>query len=488
MSSNNIKNNQETSLLHLTLFMGLGGILFALSKSNMPVFAVVVLFPFLFLLSIQILQKPIIILYAIFTVNYFIMGITRYIPIDGISVIMDILYVIALIVIFIHATLYHSIEWKRAITPLSIGSLIWLVYCIGQLANPTGLLEGWLLSRTLIINGLIISIITSLLCVRYKSLQIILFLLAIFTTLAIIKTITQKYIGFDFYESIWVNGRGRKTHLIRSGIRYFSFFTDASNLGSNMGCACVVFGLSAFYIKNKALKTYYTIIAIGSVYAMFLTGTRGALIVPLGGLALFTVISKNIKAMLIGSMTLFFIYIFFAFTLIGQGNPMIRRMRTAFNPTEDASFNVRKENQQKLGAYLKAKPFGEGLGLSGDGLGVKLSNRFTTSIPTDSWYVKIWVETGVIGLIIYLGMILLSIAWGAWILMFKIQNPELKGQLCGLLCGIAGMFASAYGNLFWGQFPTMLIAFMGITLVLNGEYFDKELKERHYNNSELIHK
>lgn len=85
-------------------------------------------------------------------------------------------------------------------------------------------------------------------------------------------------------------------------------------------------------------------------------------------------------------------------------------------------------------------------------------------------------------------MILLSIAWGAWILMFKIQNPELKGQLCGLLCGIAGMFASAYGNLFWGQFPTMLIAFMGITLVLNGEYFDKELKERHYNNSELIHK
>ena len=75
--------------------------------------------------------------------------------------------------------------------------------------------------------------------------------------------------------------------------------------------------------------------------------------------------------------------------MIGQNNSMIRRMRTAFSPSKDASLNVRKENQRKLGEYLKYRPFGEGLGLSGDGLGVKVSKRFTTSIPTDSWYVKI---------------------------------------------------------------------------------------------------
>lgn len=481
MDNNHIKKeSQETNTFHLILLlMGLGGIFLALSKNNLPAFILITLCPLALILGIQILRNPVFILYFIFIVNYFIMGITRYIPIDGVSVIMDILYVIAIILIFIHAILYHNIEWKRAITPLSIGSFIWLIYCIAQLVNPTGVLEGWILSRGLIINGLTITIITSLLCTRYKSLQIILFLLAIFTTLAIIKTIMQKYIGFDPYESAWVNGRGRSTHLIRTGIRYFSFFTDASNLGSNMGCASIIFGLSAFYIKNKYIKIFYAFIAIGAIYAMLLSGTRGAIIVPIGGLTLFTIISKNIKVMLAGSFTLIFIYIFFAFTLIGQGNPMIRRMRTAFNPTEDASFNVRKENQKKLGAYLKSKPFGEGLGLSGDGLGVKISNRFTTSIPSDSWYVKIWVETGIVGLILYISMILISIGWGAWILMFKIQNTELKGQLCSLLCGIAGMFASAYGNLFWGQFPTMLIAFIGITLVLNGEYFDRELNKKY---------
>lgn len=79
---------------------------------------------------------------------------------------------------------------------------------------------------------------------------------------------------------------------------------------------------------------------------------------------------------------------------------MIRRMRTTFRPTQDASFNVRKENQKKLALYLKDKPFGEGLGLSG-GNARRFSSRLTANIPNDSTYVKIWVETGIVGLILF---------------------------------------------------------------------------------------
>ena len=182
-----------------------------------------------------------------------------------------------------------------------------------------------------------------------------------------------------------------------------------------------------------------------------------------------------------GASMLLFIYIFFAFTTIGESNSSIRRMRTAFNPTKDASYIVRKENQKKLATYLKYKPFGEGLGLSGDGLGVKISTRFTTSIPTDSWYVKIWVETGIVGLILYLSMIFFTIGWGGWIIATQIKDLELKGLLSGLLCGIFGMFINAYANSFWGQFPTMIIAFMGLTFVLNGPYFDKEIRIKKIN-------
>nr|WP_289395661.1 O-antigen ligase family protein [Parabacteroides goldsteinii] len=250
-----------------------------------------------------------------------------------------------------------------------------------------------------------------------------------------------------------------------------------------MGGASMILGISSLFMRNKAFKIYYAIVATASLYAMMLSGTRGAIIVPLAGLALYTVISKQTRSILIGTISLTLIYIFFAFTMIGQGNATIRRMRTAFKPNEDASYIVRKENQKRLKEYLKYKPFGEGLGLSGDGLGAKVSKRFTTSIPTDSWYVKIWVETGVVGLILYMGMILITIARGTWILMFNVHDPELKGILTGWLCAIFGMFLSAYGNSFWGQFPTMVIAFMGLSFILNGKYFDKELSDKIKNYS-----
>lgn len=469
---------QPIRLLYLLILIGLTGIFVALLSSNMPFYIVTISLPFICIGGILLLKYPQSILFLIFTVNYFILGITRYMQIEGISIIMDILYILSLILIFMHSALYHNIEWKRCFHTLSLLSFVWAIYCVFEIMNPTAVMEGWILSRSLIINGLIITIITSLLCTKYKILKAILFVFSLFTILAILKTLMQKYAGFDFYERRWLNNGGATTHIIHSGIRYFSFFTDASNMGSNMGGAGLIFGIASLYMKNKTFKIYYAIVAISSLYAMILSGTRGAIIVPLSGLALYTVVSKQTRSILIGMASLILVYVFFAFTMIGQGNPSIRRMRTAFTPSEDASYIVRKENQKRLNEYLKHKPFGEGLGLSGDGLGVKVSQRFTTSIPTDSWYVKIWVETGVVGLILYLGMIFITIGRGTWILMFNIQNPELKGILTGWLCAIFGMFLSAYGNSFWGQFPTMVIAFVGMSIILNGKYFDKELSAK----------
>lgn len=473
-----IKQQEEATfrLFNLILILGLGGIITSLLFSNIPAFGTITLFPLICIGCMFLLKYPWLILFVIFTINYFIMGITRYFPIEGISVIMDISYAIALVVIFIHASLYQNIELKRAIHILSITSFLWMLYCFLELINPTASIEGWILSRGLIINGLIITVLASLLCTSYKILKALIFTLSVFTMLAVVKALMQKYIGFDAYEQRWLDNGGYVTHIIWSGTRYFSFFTDASNMGANLAAASMFFGISAFYMRSHTLKIYYLIVAISSFLVMLTSGTRGAIIVPLGGLFFYAIVSKQTTTIIGAACTLLFIYVFFAFTYIGQSDSTIRRMRTAFRPTEDASFNVRIENQKKLASYLKYRPFGEGLGLSGDGLGMKVSTRFTTSIPNDSWYVKIWVESGIIGLILYLGMILISMIKGGWIIVNQIKDPELKGQLAGLLSGIFGMFLNAYSNSFWGQFPTMMIVFMGLTFVLNGPYFDQDIQ------------
>lgn len=464
-------------LINLFLLPGLVGIVLALLLNNIGVMAAIVIIPLLLILLIQILREPITLFFFIFVLNYFVMGAGRYVDISGISFLMDILMACTLVMIFIYTALLRNIEWKAGLNVLTIGSFIWMLYCLAEIYNPSGVVKAWVLSRSLAINGFVITLIVSLLFSKYKHMRILLFTLAIFTLLAFLKTLMQKRWGFDAAEVVWLNNGGYKTHLIHSGTRYFSFFTDAGNLGSNMGCAGVIFAISALFVKNKFLKAFYLLVSGAALYAMFLSGTRGAMIVPLAGLALFAIVSKNTKILFASGFALICIYSFFVFTDIGNDNQQIRRMRTAFKPTEDASYNVRKENQKILAIHMKDKPFGEGLGLSGVE-NQDISIRLTTQIPHDSWYVKVWVETGIIGILLYLGILFTAIGRGAWILMFKIKNRELRGILTALLCGIFGMLISAYGNAFWGQYPTSIIAYTGLALVLKGEYFDRELAER----------
>ena len=71
---------------------------------------------------------------------------------------------------------------------------------------------------------------------------------------------------------------------------------------------------------------------------------------------LYCLLCRNIKVIISSIIAGGLIFCFFSFTNIGDNYSMIRRMRTAFKPTEDASFNVRIENQKKIAQYLKKHP------------------------------------------------------------------------------------------------------------------------------------
>lgn len=468
---------KQKNILRAIAFLCLAGIVYFLSTGNIAAAIIIILVPISVITLIKILESPTFLLYVIFTVNYFMLALGRYTDISGISVFLDILLMSELIIIFIHGALKKTIEWKYALNTLTLVTFVWMIYCAVEVINPTGMFEAWFLSRGIIYYSFLVSVIVSLVIVRFKQVKVLLLLYSVFTLLAILKALMQKFIGFDPGEKAWLDGGGASTHIILTGIRYFSFFTDAGNFGSNMGCAATVFGIALFFIENKFLKIYFVIMTALSLYAMFMSGTRGAMAVPLGGLVMFVVVSKNFKALTLGSILLVIIYVFFAHTYIGQDNNMIRRMRTSFHPEEDASFNLRRENQRTLANYLRNKPFGEGIGLSGTE-NRKYSDRLTTRIAHDSWYVKLWVETGIVGITLYLAGLITVLINCAYIIMQRIKNMELKGVLMAMLCGVAGLMVSAYGNAFFGQMPTNLIVFTFLAIILKGEYFDKKLRKK----------
>lgn len=441
--------------------------------------------PLLIISLVFILNNPYWGMIILFVNNYFLMGFSRYLTIPAIGVLTDALIFFIFFSLILRSIQHKDVEWRRALNSGTIVFFIWTIYCFFELANPTAVTEAWMASiRSLTLYPIAVIILTSIILRKPKDIVTILNLWAAFTILAFIKTIIQKNFGFDSAENRWLsNPDNASTHLISTGTRYFSFFTDASNLGSNMGLAMVIFLISSIYTKIRLTRIFYILAGLLGMIAMFLSGTRGAIAVPIAGFFFYTLLSKNTK-IIVSSITLIvFVLFFFMFTTIGHNNQYIRRMRSAFNP-DDPSLLVRLENQKRLSDYLRTKPFGEGVGLSGGAARRFDPNRITTNIPNDSWYVKVWVETGVTGVTLFLAIQLFFIFYGAYLVIFKLKNRELKGYITAMISGVFGIMVSAYGNAFYGQYPTLILTSLMQGFIVLSPLYDKELEAINKKNNE----
>ena len=186
-----MENNSRTiqiKFFPILLLLGLTGIVISLLTNNIVLLGGLICFPILLIASYQVLCKPLILFLITFVINYYLIGLTRYVNLNGISFFMDILMVLTLLLIIIHSALLKNIEWKYGLNTLTIGAFVWMLYCFAQIINPTGMIQAWILSRGLIINGFLISLIVSLLCVKYKTVKLILFMLSIFALTAFLKS------------------------------------------------------------------------------------------------------------------------------------------------------------------------------------------------------------------------------------------------------------------------------------------------------------
>ena len=234
----------------------------------------------------------------------------------------------------------------------------------------------------------------------------------------------------------------------------------------------------ALYIKkNLKLRLFFILVAAAGLFGLVISGTRGALAVPGMGGILFLILRKNVWFLIFGSILGLTVYIFFAYTTIGQGNAEIRRMRTAFDPNE-ASLQVRLDNRRKFSDYLATRPFGGGIGSAGN-WGQRFSpNTFLANTATDSWYVSIWAETGIVGLVMHLFVIFFVLATGIYNVMFRIKNNWLKGQITAITCGMAGIMAASYGNAVFGQFPTGTLMYIGMVFMFIAPSWDKKIQQK----------
>jgi hypothetical protein len=297
----------------------------------------------------------------------------------------------------------------------------------------------------------------------------------VFSILASLKGIIQVTLGPDPWEQLWLSTSAGQTHIIWGQLRAFSFMTDAGQFGANQAYSAVMAVIVAFSEKKRGRRLFFLLVAVLGFTGMFLSGTRGAISIPLAGFAFFFILRKSGIIMISGTVLLVFVFIFFKYTYIGQDNTFIRRMRSAFNPN-DPSLQVRLENQRKLSIYLATRPFGGGIGTAGVKAKAFLPDAFLSSIATDSWYVLIWAEQGIVGLALHLFILLFILIKSSYRIMFRIRDPVLKLKMAALASGMMGVMVASYGNAVLGTMPTSLLIYTSMALMLNTKKLDIQTK------------
>lgn len=366
-------------------------------------------------------------------------------------------------------------DWKPGQNIMTYLLIVWLLYYFMEALNPNNVMAAWNINLApYVLIPLICAFVVPIVIRTKKDVELLLIVWSVFVLIFTIKGYWQKNHGFsskDLYF-LYVLG-GARTHIIWSGIRYFSCFSDAANYGVHATMAAVTFLISSFFVDSKWKRIYFLFIALCGLYGMGISGTRSAMGVLMGGMLMITIIAKNWKALLAGIFLSIGIFIFFYYTNIGSGNQYIHKMRSSFHPTEDASYMVRVENRQRMKDLMARKPIGYGIGLSKAG---NFHSKEEMPYPPDSWLVSVWVETGIVGLILYLAIHGILFAWCSWILMFKVRNKSLRGLIAAWLCMDAGFFIAAYVNDIM-QYPNQLTVYIGFALCFAAPHIDKRISE-----------
>jgi len=430
-----------------------------------------IIIPFLFIYLFLLFKNPILGFYSGIVFGFILLGIGRYVGDIPIGLAMDGILLITYIALIFNR-FRERVDWSPAKKDVTLLAAIWFGYSMFQLVNPEAKsFAAWFSGRGMGLYMMMLVPLTLLLIDTNRKMDTILYIWGILSLLVTFKAIMQIHLGVDPWEKAWLNAGNAKTHIIFGKLRAFSFLSDAGQFGANQGYSAVVAFIISLSQKEWRKKLFFILVAVFGIYGLVISGTRGALSVPMAGFAMFFLLRKNKVMLIAGAVILVGVFVFFKYTTIGQNNAEIRRMRSAFDPN-DPSFQVRLANQRKLRNYLATRPFGGGIGHGGVKAQRYLPNAFLSSVATDSGYVLVWVEQGIVGLVLHLFILFYILIKSSFRIMFRIRDPVLKMKMAALASGMFGIMVANYGNAVLSQMPTSILIYTSMALLMNTEIFD----------------
>lgn len=368
-------------------------------------------------------------------------------------------------------------DWSFAKYPLSYMILIWLYYNILQVLNPGAeSKEAWLYTvRSVALQQIVFFIGAYAFKDSRKGLFAVLKFIIGMCFVSALYGLKQQFFGFSAAETAWVMADKERFELYYQWgmMRIPSFCYDPTTFGILMACFAVFCVALLVGPTKRSHKILLSIMLVCSLWVMAYTGTRTAFaLVPIGAI-FFAGLILNRNVLIISVL---FLLIGAAFVLKSTSSGVIYRIQSAFKPTEDDSMNLRLQNQKKIQPYIQSHPIGGGLGSCGV-WGARFNpDSELSKFPHDSSFVRMGVELGWIGLILYTLFHYFVLRTGLHYFM-RCRDPLIKSIYAGMTTWCFMLTVACYAQEAILQLPMNVIYNAFLAMMVTLKNFDPAYRQ-----------
>ena len=235
-----------------------------------------------------------------------------------------------------------------------------------------------------------------------------------------------------------------------------------------MGIMCFVLLIGEFKVWQKMVLA---VAGVCMFLAMGYAGSRTPFVLVPFGLGVFTMLT--LKRNVIIGMVLF--------SMIGTvvifkstGNAVLYRIQSAFMPDRSGdTMGIRLENQEKIKPFIQSHPFGAGLGSVGE-WGQRFSpDTFLANFPPDSGYVRVAVELGWIGYLLYCWLLYMVLRTGIKHYL-RVKNSQIKVIYLAITCMMFMLVLASYVQEAIIQLPTSINFYICLAILSRLKDFEEE--------------
>ena len=316
-------------------------------------------------------------------------------------------------------------DWSFLKTPVSYAVILWLAYTAFLFFNPNAASRMAYIYTVRSFAGIMVFYFILLYTVDTMNyVKKLLFIWLFFSFLGALYGLFQDVIGLRAWEWQWLlqDYERFRRYAQFGNIKKWSFFSDPMVFG----ILCSFTGVAVLFflgiVKNVVLKIVVLGASLIFFWAMVTSGTRASFVLPIGAMGFYIVMQGSVRMMAAAAIAGF---IGISVVYMPTSNERFRQFQSAFKPWEDASYEVREENQAHIQPFIQRNPLGGGLGSTGN-WGARFSpNSMLAQFPPDSGFVRTAVEAGWMGLLLY--CLLLSLVMYEGIRnYFRIRDPVLR--------------------------------------------------------------